>query len=178
MIAGIKVTKVNKYIVNLCLHYFLLFCSCGKKNDPAMCFSSSWFSMFGYTVHLSIESTFLFGHKPLPSCDLQVHWRWSSPPSLFPRTLVTLPCCAARSLVSQHPSSAGRRTGKISQWPLTPTPVWQCCHPARCRSAVSSHQTQPHIAVWLTTPAALGRGQMRNSECSQVTNQKMTQTWL
>lgn len=112
----------------------------------------------------------MFCPKPLPPSLLshQVLWRWSSPPSQSPRILATRLCCAARSPVTRRLSSVGRRTGRTYQWPLTPNLAWLCCRLARCRSAVSSLQTRPRTAVWLTTLAAPGRGRMPSSECFQV----------
>ena len=110
---------------------------------------------------------------PPPLVSLQDLWRWSSPPSLSPHTSVTQPFYAVRSPATRHPSSAGRRTGRTCRGPLTQMPVWRCCRPALCRSAVSSRRIQPLTAVWPTTRAAPGRDRTPSCECSQVTRAHM-----
>lgn len=111
-----------------------------------------------------------FNKKTLsPLVSPQAHWRWLFRLSQCQHILVTLPCCAVRSRATRLPSSGGRRTGRTSRWPLTLTPAWQRCHPARCRSAASSHLTRPHTAVWLTTLAVPGQERTRSCGCSQVT---------
>lgn len=113
---------------------------------------------------------FCFLLKASPLISHQVRWRWSSPQSPSPHTSATLHCCAARCQATRRPLSAGRRTGRTCHWPLTLTLAWRCSRPAPCRSAVSSRRTLPRTAVWLTTPAAPGRGQTPSSVCSQVTD--------
>lgn len=100
----------------------------------------------------------------------QVHSKWSSPLSPSHRTSAILPCSAVRFQVTQHLSSAGRRTERTCHRPLNLTPVSLCCHQVRCRSAESSPRTRLHTAVWLITPAAQGRGRTQSSVCSQVTD--------
>lgn len=119
---------------------------------------------------IDVKCNIRFNEKTLSSLvSPQARWRWLFWLSQCQRILVTLPCCAVRSQATRLPSSGGRRTGRTSRWPLTLTPAWQRCHPARCRSAASSRPTRPHTAVWLTTLAAPGQERTRSCGCSQVT---------